>query len=43
VFTAEMAGRQNPDQQRDTADADQRDGVGQVHRGSTTFQKATGT
>jgi hypothetical protein len=33
---------QDPNQQRDTEDADQRDGVRQVHRGSALFRQETG-
>jgi hypothetical protein len=40
VYAAELIGRQNPDQQRNAADADQRDGIRQVHRDSALFPGA---
>lgn len=39
VFAAEVAGRQDPDQQGNAADADQRNGIRQVHRSSASFRK----
>jgi hypothetical protein len=43
VVAGEIICGQDPDQQRNTADADQRDGIRQVHRDSRQFRKGTGT